>query len=718
MSTPARRPRLRFAIMSAVLLIAATASVVIANFIGSRVALRWDVTATREHQLSPRTLSLLARVEAPYEIVIAAPLRDQRTIHPRALQRIADVLDRFQRSGRLITISMIDTGSPAGHDQYSALVHRLAERDAPRIQRQLQTMQGVTSGLEELAAILESFAPRLHAIREAIPAESANAAANRAYFEQRAAECRASAAALRELATRATEILAPPPANPEDLFIPDVHQAAAPLRQPLSDLSAGLAAVNTNLRAFADADAIPAAARDLARPLVQVTARARDRSAILRDTLDRLERLDIARVASVLESISAALVIGPPDVGLTAIDFTSLFPPPAVLESAAGARADLGRNAEELLGTAIASLAHPIKPIVVLVHGQPRGYFERQPFFRLMIERLGLRGIDLVMWEAAVDPEPPSLARLDPAGNRPVVYICFNADSPSGSGGPGNTGPERAQRLGRALRSIIDAGHPLLLSIYPSTLPTYGEADPTTVFLAEFGLAADSARPLLRERITAEGRRVDAVQNLRARESAHPISQAVRGLPTRFEWPIALRLLEQAGEARSAPSVTPLYTIEDRATWGESQWLGYLQVPLAQHHLVPNPPSPDSPRDDTSGSWIVGAAAERKAPGLDHSQRLVVVGSNTWFVDWVVGDMSEVDGRAVAASPGNAELLEAAVYWLAGQDELIAQSPTARAAPLIGDLSPSLLRALRLAAIAGLPGLVLVAGAFWRVLRG
>src|SRR5690606_25631157 len=133
-------------------------------------------------------------------------------------------------------------------------------------------------------------------------------------------------------------------------------------------------------------------------------------------------------------------------------------------------------------------------------------------------------------------------------------------------------------------------------------------------------------------------------------------SRAIRGLPTRYEWPIGLRITSQSAD------VTPLYTIDDRAVWAESQWLGYLQVPLAQHHQVPNPPAADSPRDQTTGPWIVAAAASRRLAGRDSPQRLVVVGSNTWYVDWIVGDVTEVDGRITPSNPGNIELLEAAVY--------------------------------------------------------
>jgi hypothetical protein len=317
----------------------------------------------------------------------------------------------------------------------------------------------------------------------------------------------------------------------------------------------------------------------------------------------------------------------------------------------------------------------------------------------------------VVMWEAAVDPERPPLARLDPRGDRPVVYIVFNTASFAG-GGTGPSGPERAQKLGEVVAGLVNAGKPVLMSVFPSTMPTYGEPDPTTAWMAGFGLEALSGKPILRERTLPEGRRVDAALALRAIESDHPMAQALRGLPTKLEWPIAIR-----SNASSQAAVTPLFRIDDKQAWGESQWLSYMQVPIAQHASVPNPPTKDS-RDDANGPWMVGCAVERGVPGLAQPQRLVIVGSNSWFTDQVMGEAASVDGRIVPANPGNLELLEASIYWLAGQDDAIAQSATARAVPLIRSLDPGTLVLLRWLAIAGLPGAVLGLGVLWRVVRG
>jgi hypothetical protein len=182
-------------------------------------------------------------------------------------------------------------------------------------------------------------------------------------------------------------------------------------------------------------------------------------------------------------------------------------------------------------------------------------------------------------------------------------------------------------------------------------------------------------------------------------------------LPTRLEWPIALSTATADGVKS-----WPLLKVDGKTAWGESQWLGYWQVRISEHELVPDKPAKDSERDDTKGPWTVALAAQRGSGG--DSQRLVVVGANSWFMDRVALEQSVVDGRAAAAYPGNIELFEAAVYWLAGQDDMIAPSATARAVPLIRPLSGGTLLAIRWLTIAGLPGAVLLVGMVWRLCRG
>jgi hypothetical protein len=720
MSAPRARARgrVRYALMTALLIIASTVSLVIAVALGERTAARIDVTSTREHALSPRSRALLGQLRGEYEIVVAGPLKDRRVVDPRSLQRIADVLDQFGRgtpAGASVRPTLIDTGSSAGLEAYERLLSRLLDRDAPRIDRVKGTILGAIASARELAEGLEKLSPRLTEMRDAVPVDAPGAATTRAYFDQRAGESASSARALRELAGRAEGTSTTPAGQ---LPVPDFDAAAEVVRHPLVDLEKGLAAIASDLSQIAQAEMLPASTRDRAREIAPGAAELRNRAAIIRDALDRLERLDLPRIARALQSSSGVIVVGPTDQGLTGIDFAEVFPPTTAGDAV---RVDAGRNAEELFSSALAALAHPVKPVVVLMHGSSSAHLDRFRntrtilSFELLRQRLTLRGMDVILWPVAESPEPPSLGRLQAAGQRPVVYLVHNVPAHSGTEA-GLSGPDRAKRLGAAIASLAESGASIFMSIFPSTLPSYGEPDPTTAWLKSLGLEAQSAKPLLKERLLPEGRRVDAFQIVRTLESEHPIAGAIRGLPTRLEWPIALR--EIAAESSGAATISPLFVVDDRQVWGESQWLAYLQVPMSQHASVPNPPSRDSTSDDVSSPWMVGVAIERRPPGLDDPQRIVIIGSNSWYSDAVMGEAMHVDGRLIPAHPGNAELLEAGIYWLAGQDTLIAQSASARAAPLIRELDAGVLSALRWLAIAGLPVLVLALGALWRVLRG
>ncbi|VAX41239.1 hypothetical protein MNBD_PLANCTO03-495, partial [hydrothermal vent metagenome] len=202
---------------------------------------------------------------------------------------------------------------------------------------------------------------------------------------------------------------------------------------------------------------------------------------------------------------------------------------------------------------------------------------------------------------------------------------------------------------------------------------------------------------------------------LQPREGTHPILHATANLPTTLSWPVPITASEG-----SAWQTTPLLVLEDDpAIWRESQWLGLWQTPREQRGLLPNLPVFDEGIDTRNGPWTVALAAQRRdQPEGVRSGRLVVVGSNSWFADPIAFARQETDGRVSLVSPGNAELFEAAVLWLAGEDELIAQSAGARATPLVGAIDAGALSALRWALVAGLPIGVLLLGIVWRVVKG
>jgi hypothetical protein len=334
---------------------------------------------------------------------------------------------------------------------------------------------------------------------------------------------------------------------------------------------------------------------------------------------------------------------------------------------------------------------------------------------------MALRGIDMAEWAVCVDAEPPALAKFDPSGKRPVVYVALSTDTAANVGAKGQSGPERSAKLAKALASVVGAGKPLLLSLNPSTLPTFGESDPMVSFLPGFGLTADTGHPLLKERFTADGRHVDAFQSLVGKSAEHPIARRSPDFPLASSGPSRSSPRQGRSRApRKKPSSdahsTPLYLVEDKAVWAESQWLGYWQVRLQEHDAVRTSRRGmlETPRE-VRGPWPPPATRPLTVSGIaaPSPRRLqhVVHGP---------GRSRARPGRWPPAftNPGNSELFEASVYWLAGQDEMIAASATARAVPLIRPLSGGTVLALRWLAIAGLPGGVLLVGMVWRLLRG
>lgn len=727
-SPPARASarRARSWALLAVLLVASAVSAVAATILGDRAARSFDATSTGEHRLAPRTSRILARLPGPCELVVSW---SSASDDPRELRAVRDVLDLFERASPLVRISVIDSASSAGAAAFDALVQRLVERESGAIGAQVATLREGIAFVQRAAAFLEALSSDLLAVRRTIPDDAPNAQTNRAYFEQRAAVARLGTGDLRAAAAQAADALA---AESRQAAIPATDSARASLLTPLQALARELGALAENVERFAAAPSSPPSSRDAAAPLAARIVAMRDECAVIAERVASLSTLDVLRVARVLESSSATLVIGPPGTGLVAVDLDEHVRRRADAGDAPAFRPlDRRRRLEELFATAVGSIAMPHAPIVVLVHAEPAEFLSRSAVFDRLLESLALRRIDVVEWAAAASPEPPPLATRNPGNLRPVVYVSLCTDTAAGLAQPSGdastpTGAERTRRLGTALAGLVERGESLLVSLGPSTLPAFGEPDPVAACLGAFGLTADTARPVLRERGAAGARVVETDQpvTLESRDHAaaplHPIAEAIRGLPVLLTWPVPIA----RASADDEPRVWELLRTPADASWGESQWLGYWQTPREQRAAGPAP-ARDSTRDadPPPEGWLVAAAAERPAPasaraGAPPRQRLVVVGSNGWFVDAIARQQSVVDGRTARAFPGNAELFEAAVAWLAGLDDLVAASPEARGVPLIRPMDARTLALIRFAVVPGLPAAVILAGLLWRLVRG
>ncbi len=706
----ARSRRLRSAAMAVLGVVAVVVCLVFANILATRYSARVDVTATGEHHLAPRTESMLAKLDGQYRVVLAGELS---AVDRGQLERVRDVLVQMQRISGKIDLRMLDTASPSGQQDFQALIADLAARDKAVLDLQVNTIRAAADRALATAEYLDSgLAPAISQVRDTLAVDSANLKL-RETLDSRAAGCRLSAKDLRAAAAAIEEPLG---SKISGTAIPQTDVAGRALRGPLASVGEQVGTLARELAAIGGAASLPPATRDAAKGIIDAVEKARDTAITAADTVGRLARPDVLRVTGALSDGNACIVVGPPGAGLMAIEFGQLFP--AQMRAAESA-ADAGRRAEQLVSTAIGALATPIRPIVVIMHAEVgSGVVTQKGIVTRAIERLALRGIDVAEWPVVLQAEPPALTALNPKGDRPVIFATIPPDSSAGRPRPTDaTGAERAAKFGAAIEKIADRGYPILLSIYPSVLPSYGDADPTVGVLTRFGLAADTARPIMRGRMTPQGSTVDTEQSLRAAGGEHPIQKAIRGLPTLFLWPVQLR--PAAVQPTTAPAVTPLFEVPSQTeSWAESQWLNYWRAPRADRNVALNPPQFDEGRDGRDYPMVVAYAAELPPAAGQARRRLLAIGTNRWFMDPITTPMMNVDGRTFPANPGNLELFEAGIYWLAGQDELIAQSPEARAVAIIGPLSESALRTIRLALILGVPAVVLIAGVIYRVAKG
>jgi hypothetical protein len=189
----------------------------------------------------------------------------------------------------------------------------------------------------------------------------------------------------------------------------------------------------------------------------------------------------------------------------------------------------------------------------------------------------------------------------------------------------------------------------------------------------------------------------------------HPIVAPLRSLDGAFVTLLPVSATTPEGDKAGANSggltVTPILPIpQDPPSWAESD-TGFL---FNRRGATPEPPTFDS-ASDTAPPLYAGAVVE-KAGGA----RLVVIGSQQFAIDPLLrlADPKLAKSKLnVARFPGNGELFTNSIFWLAGNEKMIALSPSAMETPRIADIGPGALGFWRVGVfLIGLPLMVLVAG--------
>lgn len=721
-----RLRRVRYGVLTAVLLTAITAAGVVLIALGSRIKERVDVTATRQHELSERTRRAIDQLDQSLTILVSA---DLASLDPRSRQRIGDVLAEFDAASTLVAVEEVDTGSGSAAVRLSEFLGSLARAQQDEVDRHRDAVNGAREAARAIAERSDEAVGHLEQLRDAIEStDPRREQLTRAIGLVRSLGVRS--AALEEPLTRAGKSAVFGVELPESDTAS--NEATPLLLEAANTFNVFAVFAEAVLQEEAGVDANEALGASAAR-LSSSASSLRDLAARAHDRLAVLEPLEPLLVSRVLRDRNAVFVTTGGRV--SAIDFTQLFPPTLESDPDGGTTARLRFVGEELIGGAIASMQVEHPPILVLVHAEAFRVFEPsspnapntrrlsatgQRLFARTLGRLALRQIDTLEWATGLGDPAPTLDDADPDQTRPLVYLIMgpplaNARDPNLSDADI---PARGVRLGKLVETatqVVEAGGNVLLCIGPSDLVATGEQDPFADIAESLGVDADTGRLLVTPIDRAVGSPLILTeQRVRDAASDHPIARAVDSLRVALPGSVALRAREADGGDWLA---TPILAFDEPEAWAESEWYAIPYLRQEQPIEFVEPPTATGAEDRSASDALLSIATQRLTAGAE-PQRAVVIGSQIFMSDLYAWRGENIGGRPVASNPGNMELLEASVLWLANMDEMISPAPSPRDVARIGAISDTQLLALRWLLIAGVPIGVLALGIGKRLILG
>jgi len=719
-------------VLLAIIGLSVTLSAAFAMILAERYSGTLDLTRLNDHTLSPRTRAVLGELDGQHEVLLAGPWSADPVmtlgIEGAELRRALDVIAAMDRASPNLRVTMIDTASASGQSDYRARVADLLSAERSSVERSRALLTRSTQRLLAASTDVSTQARALGELAERSPEQiqSPRGSTTLAGLNE---SVRATAARLRSLADQIPQLMDGSIAGAR---APELDRAASLLRSNLEYARGVCDEVGLWLGEIAQTPGLDADRRVTMRELERSFHAVRDRLAIELDEASRIETPRAILVARLLESsMIGAAIVGPH--GIAGIDARQLFP----TAGTAGARnADLGRRAEEVIAAGLLAAGAKPAPIVVFVHAEGRSLLESGIVDELR-SRLARVGADTQEWDLLRGSARPTRIELDPSGMRPIVWITIGLDVGTRAGG--EIGVDRARRLGNAISDLLDDGEQVLVCVAPldaSIFRSGGATDRIAAPLSRFGLRALSTAPLLSDAVDTQGRvwitpavRGAAPEGQTVSASGtHPVGEAVRGLPIGLR--LASPIIEIQPEAPEGVRRWPVVLAGPTAAREREDWALYYRAALAQveasvqrgGQAQANADVWLDPRSTTGdvrqrGPWTIAWAVE-VAGENGKVQRVFVIGAHGWFFDAAANETVVVDARETLATPGNTQLLDSAVAWLAGQDELIAAGPSTRSVSRIVTLGRNERRAIAWGLIGAAPLTVLLAGMVWRLVRG
>jgi len=659
---------------SMVFLLAAAVLVVSLVMVSMNPSLRvrLDATKTRAYSLSPRTTALLENLEGAWRIavVMVESERDQAVA-----RQIDEVLDRAAAAAPNLQVDRIDPSDPASLSEYESLLRALRDRELDGIKAYESALERGERAFAELVNFASTARSRLDSIL-------ASMADRQSVVE----EWGALASALQLLANqghlvldRIREEMQPDGMEP----LPNYQSARAILIEGLQQWSRELKSASRRMRTLESATVDHARLQSLQSAMDQQASKL----AVAADGLLRLEELDYAVIAAQLSEGEAAVIIGPDEA--MAIPASQLFATNLIPDEIGQVRFDQRFRGEQVLASAIATIQSEQMPTVIFVHGEERSILAPDP---MQLDATGASTIlsaarfNVLEWPVTLGSQPvlPTDA--------PRAWVVL----PSAT----RVGFELSKGERRLLEEtshLLDQGESVLINLYPSYMPRYGQPDPWASLLEPYGIEASTGTVLLEESLDEGGEPVvQMFQQLNDFPAQHPIAAALNGQRLLLPLPVPIHAL--GGTDSSLEQVGSIAAGEAR--WLEEEWTPSEDLGSIRR----NGRSLDEPVDVI---W----SHEQVIPGTGQTQRILVVGSGPWMLTNIADVVVSIGGeRVTLLNPGNHELMFASVAWLSGMDELVAKGPLSQDVSRIRDLSSTSQGFFGWLLVLGLPGSIILLG--------
>jgi hypothetical protein len=261
-------------------------------------------------------------------------------------------------------------------------------------------------------------------------------------------------------------------------------------------------------------------------------------------------------------------------------------------------------------------------------------------------------------------PAPPEPSDAD---IKDAIWVVLSFQPKMGRQGPSPLGPKLAEHL--------KEGGSALVLFFPM-------ADDLSDALKDWGVTARTDMVAIHEPVASQGTSTgDMVENAQRmpivfvtkQYGDHPLAKPLASLASLLSPIVPVQASQEKGY-----TTTPLIPIpQTPKSWGETDVNDAIQGKPAQFNPGTGAEGGDLPNTSQSPLYA-GAAVEKKDGKTDG--RLVVLGSLQFAMNQIleIPDQGMLKrGVVVAQFPGNAELFENSIFWLAKMDSMLAISPEA-----------------------------------------